>query len=69
MESLTSDFLPELKGLSKFRSLFDKKEIVNFNGTDILVICFEDLIKDKEANARPKDLMDIKHLIAKRKKD
>jgi len=38
-------------------------------GTDILVISFEDLIKDKEGNPRPEDLMDIKHLIAKRKQN
>ena len=66
-EKFTLDFLPKLKGLSKFTLSFDRKEIVNFNGTDILVISFDDLIKDKETDARPKDLIDIKHLLAKRK--
>ena len=61
-------YLPGIKELSKFRSSFQKKEIVNFNGTDIFVISFDDLIKDKKANSRPKDLTDIKQLIAKRKK-
>lgn len=39
---------------------------MNFKGTDILVISFDDLIKDKEKNARAKDLNDIKQLLAKR---
>ena len=67
MEKFTLDFLPALKELSKFRSSFEKKEVVNLNGTDIFVISFEDLIKDKMANSRPKDLSDIKKLLAKRK--
>jgi hypothetical protein len=67
MDKFTLDFLPKLKGLTKFQLSFNKKEIVNFKGTDILVISFDDLIKDKEKNARPKDLNDIKQLLAKRK--
>lgn len=67
IEKCTIDFLPELKALPKFRRSFDKREVVSFNGIDILVIGFEDLIKDKETNARPKDLIDIKQLMAKRK--
>ncbi len=67
MERFTLDFLPELKGLSKFGLSFDRKEVINFNGTDILVIHFDDLIKDKETDSRPKDLIDIKQLKAKRK--
>jgi len=67
MEKFTLDFLPKLKELSKFRSSFEKKEIVSFNGIDIFVISFDDLIKDKKANSRPKDLADIKQLLDKRK--
>ena len=67
MEIFTLDFLPELKGLSKFSLSFDRREVVNFNGIDILVINFDDLIKDKETDSRPKDLIDIKQLKAKRK--
>ena len=67
MERFTLDFLPELKGLSKFGLSFDRKEVVNFNGIDILLINFDDLIKDKEKDSRPKDLIDIKQLKAKRK--
>ena len=68
MERFTLDFLPKLKGLSRFGLSFAKKEIINFNGIDILVISFDDLILDKEANARPNDLIDIKHLLAKKKR-
>ena len=67
MEKFTLDFLPRLKSSSKFKTSFDSKEIIKFNGTDILVISFDDLISDKKANARPKDLIDIKQLLAKRK--
>ena len=67
MERFTLDFLPKLKGLSKFGLSFDRREIVDFNGIDILVINFDDLIKDKETDSRPKDLIDIKELKAKRK--
>jgi hypothetical protein len=67
LAGITIDFLPILKGLSEFGKSFAKKEIVNLQGTDIIFIDFDDLIKDKSANSRPKDLMDIKELKAKRK--
>jgi hypothetical protein len=69
LEKFTLDFLPELKGLSKFIKSFDKKEVVNIKGLDILIINFDDLITDKAANSRPKDLLDIKELKSKRKED
>lgn len=68
LEKFTLDFLPKLKVLSKFSKSFEKKEIVNIKGVDILLINFEDLIADKAANSRPKDLLDLKELKAKRKK-
>lgn len=68
LEKFTLDFLPELKGLSKFKSSFDKKEIVNLKGIDIPFIAFDDLLKDKATDSRPKDLSDINQLKSKRKK-
>ena len=68
LEKFTLDFLPKLKGLSKFRSSFDKKEIINLNGIDIPFIAYDDLLEDKATNSRPKDLSDINQLKAKRKK-
>ncbi len=67
LDGFTLDFLPQLKGMSKFDQSFNRKEVVNIRGVDILVINFEDLIADKAANARPKDLRDIKELKAKRR--
>ena len=57
-----------MKGLSKFRSSFDKIEIVNLKGIDIPFIAFDDLLEDKVANSRPKDLSDINQLKSKRRK-
>ena len=67
LEKITLDFLPKLKSLSKFRDSFDKKDTVKINEVDILFINFDDLIEDKSANARPKDLLDIQQLKAKKK--
>ncbi|WP_462266840.1 hypothetical protein [Mucilaginibacter sp.] len=61
-EKFTLDFLPALKAPLKFAASFRNCEIVNLGGTDLFFIAYEDLIADKEANARVKDLEDIKHL-------
>ena len=68
LDRFTMDFLPELKKLSRFKSSFDKRVVVTFKGVDISFINYDDLIKDKEANYRPKDLIDIEQLKAKRNK-
>jgi predicted nucleotidyltransferase len=67
-DAFTLDFLPSLKGLSKFRNSYESKETVAINGIDIYLINFDDLITDKSINSRPKDLEDIKMLKAKNKK-
>ena len=61
-EKFTLDFLPELNGLGKFRESFDQREKVTLGKTEISFISFADLIKNKEHNARPKDLKDIEQL-------
>lgn len=67
-EKFTLDFLPELKASLKFRLSFSRREIVSLNGIEIPFICYEDLISDKKANARSKDITDIEQLgINKRK--
>ena len=68
-EDFTLDLLPELKASLKFKSSFKKREIVNLNNIDIAFICLEDLIQDKEANSRTKDLEDLKHLKNKKSDD
>ena len=67
-ENFTLDFLPELKGLKNFRLSYNEREIVRLNEIEILYISLNDLIKDKEINARPKDLNDIAELNLRRKK-
>ena len=67
-EKFNLDLLPELKAQLKFRTSFLRKEVVSLNGIDIPFISYDDLILDKEANGRPKDITDIEQLKSKRKK-
>lgn len=62
LEHFTLDLLPELKAKLLFGASFKTREVVSLNDSDISFISFDDLIKDKEANARPKDLSDIEQL-------
>ena len=68
-ENFTLDLLPELKKPLKFRSAFDKRELVTVDGTEISFLSYEDLIADKKANARQKDISDIENLDSNRKKN
>ncbi|MES2764743.1 MAG: hypothetical protein V4642_02670, partial [Bacteroidota bacterium] len=61
-ETCTLDFLPVLKAPLHFRECFNRKEVVVFENVEIPFIAFEDLISDKQANARMKDISDIQHL-------
>lgn len=61
-DNFTADFLPELKALLQFRACFERKEVVNLSETDIPFISYDDLIEDKKANARPKDIIDVEEL-------
>ena len=61
-DNFTADFLPELKALLKFSACFEKKEVVTLFETDIPFIGYNDLIEDKKANSRPKDISDIEEL-------
>ena len=68
-EQFTIDFLPELPGLSKFTYSYAKKEVANIDGVDIFFIEFDDLIVNKLAIGREKDLIDIDMLKHKHKRD
>jgi len=68
LEKFTLDFLPKLKGLSKFRQSFEKREKIKIKGVEMPIIGIEELLKDKAANSRPKDLDDINQLKSKSKK-
>lgn len=66
-EKFTLDFLPQLKASLKFRSSFNRREIVTISDTEIPFINYEDLVLDKKANPRPKDIIDLKQLEINRK--
>ena len=67
-EKFTLDFLPELKVSLRFRLAFNRKEIVTLNDTEIPFISYQDLVSDKKANARAKDITDIEQLDSNKKK-
>ncbi len=68
LENLTLDLLPEIKAKLKFNASFRNKEVVSQQGIIIPYINYNDLIKDKEAMTRPKDLEDIRKLEDQRNK-
>ena len=61
-EQFTLDLLPELKSPLKFSASFIKREVAVLNEIDIPFISYNDLVADKEGNARPKDIIDIEEL-------
>lgn len=68
LDSFTLDFLPKLKGAIKFSQSFNNREIITIRKIDIPFIGLKELLQDKAANSRPKDLADIKHLKSIKKK-
>lgn len=68
LEKFTLDFLPNLKVNREFRKAYDKKEITTIKGIDLYFIGIDELLDDKAANSRPKDLADIRHLKSIKKK-
>jgi predicted nucleotidyltransferase len=68
-EHFTLDLLPAIKADLRFGPAFSRREIIELGGASIPFIDFEDLIADKEAAARPKDLTDIEHLRRKTSDD
>ena len=68
LKNFTLDFLPVLKTRLKFRPSFQKRDIIRLKEIEISFIGYDDLLVDKQGNARPKDLVDIEKLKATRKK-
>jgi len=66
LDDFTLDLLPEIKANLKFIDVYSRKEIVEMSGVKIHFMSYADLIKDKEASARKKDMEDIKQLKKKR---
>ena len=61
-DDFTMDFLPELIGLSKFSQSFTNKQTFTLNAVEVYFINMVDLIINKEATGRPKDIIDIQEL-------
>ncbi|MBF9221214.1 hypothetical protein [Hymenobacter ruricola] len=68
-EDFTLDLLPELKAPLRFGVSFASREAAALGGVSIPFISFDDLLADKVVNGRPKDIVDIERLKAKRKSD
>ena len=67
-ENFKMDFLPELLGLSKFRSSFNNRIISKIQEIEVPYINYNDLIESKRALARSQDIEDIEQL-ERRKND
>jgi hypothetical protein len=63
----TFDILPMIKAAIKFLDAYQRKEMVELDTTPIYFLNYFDLIEDKKATARKKDLEDIDRL--KKNKD
>ncbi|GAO41374.1 hypothetical protein [Flavihumibacter petaseus] len=61
-DDFTLDLLPEIKANIKFMEADKRKGTVEFEGTEVHFINYSDLIEDKKATARKKDLEDIERL-------
>lgn len=61
-DSFTLNFLPQLKGPLKFGTSFRSRAVISIADTEIWLISLDDLIKDKQENARSKDLQDLAEL-------
>lgn len=60
------DILTTIAGVS-FESTFSNHEVFTFGGLQLPFIGYEDLISNKKAAGRPKDLGDIAELAQRRK--
>lgn len=61
-ESFTLDLLPAVMANIKFTDADRRKETVEIQNIPICFMGYKDLIEDKNASARDKDLQDISHL-------
>ena len=65
-EQFTIDLLPEVPGLSRFRSSYNTRIEAKSGEITVPMISYEDLILSKEKLARPKDIEDINELNLRR---
>ncbi len=62
LNDFTLDVLPGIKADFKFSEVFKRMDTVELEGVPIHFMIYSDLIEDKLATAREKDLEDIKQL-------
>lgn len=62
LTDFTLDILPEIKAAIKFFDANNRKETIELEETRIHFMTYFDLIEDKKATARKKDLEDIEQL-------
>lgn len=60
-EKFSLDFLPEIKGLGKFTSSFEVRDIVTLQNVEVSYLSLPDLIKNKQETLREKDIIDIRN--------
>ena len=63
-EAFTLDLLPELKAALPFGASYRNREVLSLHDVALPLIGLDDLLADKAANARSKDLIDIAQLRA-----
>ncbi len=68
-EDFSLDILPSIKAAIKFSDAESRKETIEAEGIPIHFLGYRDLIEDKNASARSKDLEDIMHLKKLREED
>lgn len=61
-DDFTFDLLPKIRAGIKFNEAYQRKISVDLEGVPLHVIGLEDLILDKKASGRAKDIEDIKKL-------
>lgn len=59
LDEITLDFLPEIKTKLKFSDAYTRRDKLKLEGLNIYILNYHDLIEDKKATARKKDLNDI----------
>jgi len=64
---IKAEFLPQVKGDTKFEVAFKRAKIFDLNGIIIPIIGYNDLIQIKRSTNRPKDLGDVDELEKRRK--
>lgn len=61
-DDFSLDLLPKIKAAIKFIDAYQRKDTIEIEGLSINVLSYSDLILDKQALGREKDLADIREL-------